>query len=164
MLILFFIKVFSKLKVLYEGINIFAWWFSLFILPAQGCICSMWILSCDIWDLDPLLEIEPGPPALVTCSLSLWTPREVPSPELFEVNAISAVPLTTLLLLSVDPHQWLCLLVTDFPFILLQLLSLRTYPCGWTIQYFCLPPPWLPPFPSPPASLSQVHRRPTHHP
>lgn len=68
--------------------------------------CGTWTLSCDIWDLDPLLEIEPGPPALVTCSLSLWTPREVPSPEFFEVNAISAVPLI-LLLLSVDPHQWL---------------------------------------------------------
>ena len=41
--------------------------------------CSIWTLSCGIWDLVPWPRIEPGPPALGVQSLGHRTTREVPT-------------------------------------------------------------------------------------
>ena len=47
-------------------------------MAAPGSCCSMWILSCSMWDLVLLPGIKPGHALLETPSLSLWTTREFP--------------------------------------------------------------------------------------
>ena len=49
-------------------------------LAAAGRIfsCSIWPLSCCLWNLAPWPGIKPRPPAPGVWSLSRWTTREVP--------------------------------------------------------------------------------------
>ena len=54
--------------------------------------CSIWTLSCGIWDLVPWPGIEPRPPELGAQSLISWTTREVPHPCLFELQGSLAAP------------------------------------------------------------------------
>ena len=57
---------------------LFIWLRQVLVVACGIFSCSMWTLSCSIWDLVPQTEIKPGPPALREWNLSHWTTREVP--------------------------------------------------------------------------------------
>ena len=55
----------------------FIWLCWVLVVVQRLFSCSMWNLSCGMWDLVPWPGIEPGPPALGGQSPNHWTKRDV---------------------------------------------------------------------------------------
>ena len=60
-------------SVFFKNIYVFIW-----LSLVKVIACSIFDLSCSMWDLVPRPGIEPGSPALGVCTLSHWTNRESP--------------------------------------------------------------------------------------